>query len=140
MYEFKQDGDRFVVSVNNHASLMEAISAFCSDQHILAAEVTGIGAINSATLRFLNPVTKAYVDKTYDEQMEIASLVGNISEKDGRPYLHLHVTLGRSDYSVVGGHLLDCRINGACEVIVTRLNLSIGRRFDEETGLNLFVL
>ena len=138
MYKYVQDGDRYVVSIDNHQNLMEALTAFCLETGILAAEVSGIGAVNSATLRFLNPATKAYVDRTFEEQMEISSLVGNVSEKDGKPYLHLHVNLGRSDYSVVGGHMLDCHINGACEVFVTRIGCRLGRRFDPETGLNLY--
>ena len=94
--------------------------------------------MNSATLRFLDPVTKKYVDRTFDEQMEIAALVGNISEKDGKVYLHLHATFGRRDYTAVAGHLLCSRVNGACEVFVTRYTCPVGRRFDEETGLNLY--
>ena len=109
MYTFKQDDDRFVVSIDNHQELMGAIAAFCQEQGILAGEVSGIGAVNNATLRFLNPVTKHYVDKTFDEQMEISSLVGNISEKDGKVYLHLHAcgrTPSHSDHqrSVRGVH------------------------------------
>ena len=138
MYKYVQDGDRYVVSIDNHQNVMEALTAFCLETGILAGEVSGIGAVNSATLRFLNPATKAYVDRTFNEQMEISSLVGNISEKDGKPYLHLHVNLGRSDYSVVGGHMLDCHINGACELFVTRYATRLGRRFDPETGLNLY--
>ena len=138
MYKYVQDGDRYVVSIDNHQNVMEALTAFCLETGVLAGEVSGIGAVNSATLRFLNPATKKYVDKTFDEQMEISSLVGNISEKDGKPYLHLHVNLGRSDYSVVGGHMLDCHINGACEIFVTRYATHLGRRFDSETGLNLY--
>ena len=70
--------------------------------------------------------------------MEISSLVGNISEKDGEVYLHLHANFGRKDYTVVGGHLLSCVLNGACELVVTRFHCKVGRRFDEETGLNLY--
>lgn len=140
MYSFINDGDRFVVSIDNHQEVVSVLAAFCSDQGILAGKVDGIGAVNSATLRFLDPATKKYVDKTFYEQMEISSLVGNISEKDGKPYLHLHVNLGRRDYTVVGGHLLCCTINGACELTVTKLDCKLGRHFDEETGLNLYTL
>ena len=38
MYTFKQDGDRFVVSIDNHQELMGAIAAFCQEQGILAGE------------------------------------------------------------------------------------------------------
>ncbi len=137
-YSFAQDGDRFVLSINNHEEIVDALAAFCKDQGILCGEVSGLGAVNTATLRFLDPATKKYVDKTFEEQMEISSLVGNISEKDGEVYLHVHVNLGRSDYSVVGGHLLCATINGACELIVSRFRCTAGRRPDEETGLNLY--
>ena len=134
-YSFAQDGDRFVLSINNHEEIVSALAEFCQEQGILCGEVSGLGAVNTATLRFLDPATKRYVDKTFDEQMEVSSLVGNISEKDGKVYLHVHVNLGRSDYSVVGGHLLCATINGACELVVTRFHCQVDRRLDEETGL-----
>lgn len=134
-FSFVQDGDRFVLSINNHEEIVSALAEFCQEQGILCGEVSGLGAVNTATLRFLDPATKKYVDKTFDEQMEVSSLVGNISEKDGKVYLHVHVNLGRRDYSVVGGHLLCATINGACELIVTRFHCQVDRRLDEETGL-----
>jgi predicted DNA-binding protein with PD1-like motif len=138
MYKFTQDGDNYIVSIDNHQEIMSALAAFCEEQGIHAGEVRGIGAVCKATLRFLNPETKKYVDKTFDEQMEAASLIGNISEKDGKVYLHVHATLGRSDYTVVGGHLLSATLRGACELVVTRFHCSLGRYFDDETGLNLY--
>jgi hypothetical protein len=138
MYQFTQSGDTYVVSINNHEELVAALARFCTDQGILAARIDGIGAVSSATLRFLDPATKKYVDGTFDEQMEIAALVGNVSQKDGKVYMHLHATFGRRDYTSIAGHLLCARINGAGEVFVTRLSCTPGRRFDEETGLNLY--
>ena len=138
MYKFIQDGDKYIISIDNHQEIMSALAAFCQEQGILAGEVYGIGAVNKATLRFLNPVTKKYVDKTFEEQMEASSLVGNISEKDGKVYLHVHASFGRADYTVVGGHLLSATLNGACELVVTRFHCKIGRQFDDETGLNLY--
>jgi predicted DNA-binding protein with PD1-like motif len=138
MYQYRQSGDTYVVSIDNHEEIVAALAQFCTEQGILSGRIDGIGAVNSATLRFLDPVTKKYVDRTFDEQMEIAALVGNISEKDGKVYLHLHATFGRRDYTAVAGHLLCSRVNGACEVFVTRHACPVGRRFDEETGLNLY--
>ena len=126
MYQYRQSGDTYVVSIDNHEEIVAALAQFCTEQGILSGRIDGIGAVNSATLRFLDPVT------------EIAALVGNISEKDGKVYLHLHATFGRRDYTAVAGHLLCSRVNGACEVFVTRHACPVGRRFDEETGLNLY--
>ncbi len=130
---------RYILSLDNHVSIVEALTAFCKEKEIFAGKVSGLGAVNSATFRFLNPATLKYVDKTFEEQMEITNLTGNISCKDGKPYLHLHITASREDYTCIGGHLLDARINGACELFVEDYYLtSVGRRQDKETGLNMY--
>ena len=148
MYQFKRVkvtnplaewNERYVLSIDNHQEIMEALAEFCRKQKIKAGEITGIGAISEATFRFLDPATKKYVDKTFEEQMEITNLTGNISQKDKAPYLHVHLTCSRRDYTCVGGHLLSARINGACELIVTDFGLTkLGRKADPETGLNLY--
>lgn len=131
--------DRFILSIDNHQEIIEALADFAKKQKIKAGVIEGIGAISEATFRFLDPATKKYVDKTFEEQMEITNLAGNISVKDGEPYLHVHLTCSRRDYTCVGGHLLSARINGACELIVTDFGLThLGRRPDAETGLNLY--
>ena len=130
---------RFILSIDNHEEIMAALADFCRKQKIKAGEITGIGAISEATFRFLDPATKHYVDKTFAEQMEITNLTGNISRKDGEVYLHVHLTCSRRDYTCVGGHLLNARVNGACELFVTDFGLTTaGRKFDPETGLNLY--
>ena len=139
MHKKIKDG-LYVLSIENHREILEALAEFCVAEGILAGEVRGIGAVSGAVFRFLDPATKQYVDKAFDEQMEITALVGNISEKDGKPYLHVHLTCGRRDYTCIGGHLLRATINGACELVVEKYDASLGRRFDPETGLNLYDL
>lgn len=138
MYQYSSKGNKYILSLDNHVSLMEALAAFCREKNILSGSIGGLGAVNSATFRFLNPATKAYVDKSFEEQMELTSVVGNISRKDGEVYLHVHVTASRADYTCVGGHLLDARINGACELFVEDYGLEVVRQPDPETGLNLY--
>ncbi len=140
MYQYKEVKDHlYVLSLDNHAPVAEALAAFCAEKGILAGKITGLGAISEATFRFLDPGTHHYVDKTFREQMEITNLTGNISQKDGKPYLHLHITASRADYTCVGGHLLEARINGACELYVEAYpDVFIGRYQDSETGLNLY--
>lgn len=140
MYQYKEvPGNRFVLSIANHEEIVAALQAFCKEKGILAGRVDGFGAVCEATFRFLDPGTMKYVDKTFTEQMEITNLCGNISEKDSEPYLHIHLTCSRHDYSCIGGHLLTARINGACELTVEQFpDVEIGRYKDPGTGLNLY--
>ena len=145
MYKFKEVADfTYVLSLDNHVEICEALSEFCKEEEIYAGVVNGLGAICEATFRFLDPATKQYVDKTFSEQMEITNLTGNISRKPDdphTPYLHIHITASRRDYSCVGGHLLRARINGACELVVQDFwEATLDRYFDPQTGLNLYKL
>ena len=138
MYSYKEDGGRFLLSIDNHTEISQALKTFCGEKGIKAGTVYGIGAVCEATFRFLNPATKQYVDKTFSEQMEIINLTGNISTLDGNVYLHLHAVAGRRDYTCVGGHLLTATVNGACELAVEAFGCDAPRIFDPETGLNLY--
>ena len=141
MYTYKEvGGGRYVLSLDNHVEISAAMKAFCEEKGIYAGTVYGLGAVNKAIFRYLNPETMKYVDKTFEEQMEITNLTGNISSKDGQVYLHLHITASRSDYSCIGGHLLTAWISGACELIVEAFDATIGRRLDPELGINLYDL
>lgn len=141
MYTYKEvGGGRYVLSLDNHVEISAALKAFCEEKGIYAGTVYGLGAVNKAIFRYLNPETMKYVDKTFEEQMEITNLTGNISSKDGQVYLHLHITASRSDYSCIGGHLLTAWISGACELIVEAFDATIGRRLDPDLGINLYEL
>ncbi|MGG7469798.1 PPC domain-containing DNA-binding protein [Chryseobacterium arthrosphaerae] len=128
----------YIVSIDNHANIVETLTDFIRNQNIRAGEVTGIGAVSEATLRFFNPATKNYVDKTFKEQMEVTNISGNVSEIEGKLTLHLHITLGREDYTALAGHLLEAKIRGAAEFIFYPLNTRVVKLKNEETGINLY--
>ena len=122
-------GNKYIVSINNHTEIVKALNAFCKEKGILSGSINGIGAIGELTLRFFNPKTKAYDDKTFREQMEISNLTGNISSMNEQVYLHLHITVGRSDYSALAGHLLSAIQNGAGEFVVEDYSERISRTY-----------
>lgn len=138
LYTYKQFGNKYVVSIMNRVEITKAITAFVEEHDIKAGTVYGLGAVDEVALRFFSPVTKEYVDKTFKEQMEVTNLTGNISQKDGKPYVHLHITLGRTDYTALAGHLLTAVINGAGEFVIEKFDGSTERYFDEGIGLNLY--
>ncbi|KYH07275.1 DNA-binding protein [Chryseobacterium cucumeris] len=128
----------YLLSLDNHSYIIETLTDFIQDQNIQAGEVTGIGAVSEATLRFFNPATKKYVDKTFKEQMEVTNISGNVSEIEGKLTLHLHITLGREDYTALAGHLLEAKIQGAAEFIFYPLNTRAVKIKNEEIGINLY--
>ena len=106
----------------------------------------GVGFANlsrqglSARLGFWKPDQRADDDREFDEQLEVVSFVGNASVRDGEPFLHLHVALGRADLSVVGGHLDEAVVHPAIEVWLRTEDVDLQRRRDPATGLDLLDL
>lgn len=138
MYTYKQIGNKYIISVCTGEEIVKALNLFCEERKIKSGHITGLGAINEVTLRFFNPETKKYVDKTFREQMEISNLTGNISTMNGKPYLHVHITVGGADYSSRAGHLLSAVLNGAGEFVVEYFEKDIERTYNPALGLNCY--
>ena len=49
--------DRYILSIDNHQEVMEALADFCRKKSITAGYITGLGAVSEATFRFLDPNT-----------------------------------------------------------------------------------
>ena len=106
-------------------------------EKIRTAKVEGIGAVSSLKLAYLNQRAKRYEQHDYDEYLEVASLLGNITTKDGKPFLHVHGTFGRRDMSALAGHVMSATVSPALEVVVIPTTNWALRRFDEEVGMNV---
>ncbi len=81
-----------------------------------------------------------YEQHELDEQLEVVSLVGNVTIKESAPFTHIHVTLGRRDLSIVGGHLNDLVVHPNLEIWLLRESVEVRRTLDESCGLYLMDL
>ena len=117
-----------------------ALQQFVGEQKIDAASLTAIGAFERAVIGYFDWATKDYKRIPVGEQVEVLSLLGDVAEADGKPALHIHAVLGKSDGSVVGGHLLEGHVRPTLEVIVTRPPAHLRKKKDVETGLALIAL
>lgn len=136
-YQYKKLGSKYFVRVDKGSEIISVLKEICKENKITSASVSGIGAIKSVTFGFFNPETKEYKEKTFDEYMEITSLIGNVSQKDGEVYLHLHMNASGKDYKTIGGHLVKAYVSATSEIIIDAQEGYIGRKFSEEIGLNL---
>ena len=139
MMEYRQFGDTYVLRLDRGEEVIRSLAAFCKKENVRLGMIEGLGASDYAVVGLYNVEEKQYHKQIFDGAMEITSLVGNISEKDGENYLHCHINLCREDMTVVGGHLNECRISATCELFVRKLDGVVERRLDADgTGLNLY--
>lgn len=108
-------------------------------EEILLGEIRTIGAADKAVIGLYDVESREFIRTELNRKMEITSLLRNITEKDGKPYLHLHINLCDEKMNMHGGHLVECRISATCEIIIQVFDGKVSRQHDAEgTGLNLF--
>ncbi|HEY0072233.1 MAG TPA: PPC domain-containing DNA-binding protein [Chloroflexia bacterium] len=133
-------GDRYIVRLESGEPVMEMLTAFMQAIGVGFAYIGAIGAVRWARLGYWNPQTKEYEFRDFDEQLEVLSLQGDCSQKDGEPFLHIHCVLGRRDFSTIGGHLNEARVHPTLEVWIRTESAQVSRGPDPASGLDLLDL
>src|SRR5262245_29727980 len=78
--------------------VMKTLQAFAQENHLGGSHFTAIGAFREVTLGYFDWDKKDYKKIPVREQVEVVSLVGDITEgENGQPKVHTHVVVGRSD-------------------------------------------
>lgn len=135
--EYRRFSDTFVVRLDRGEEVITSIEALCEREGVTLGWVNAIGAVGEATLGYFDTSMKQYFSHQYAGIYEIASLSGNVSTHDGKPYLHIHAVLTGEDGAAVGGHLNRAVVSATCEVFIRVLDGRIGRSLSEDIGLNI---
>ncbi|MBF0195623.1 MAG: DNA-binding protein [Magnetococcales bacterium] len=129
----------FMGGLDHNDDLLAALTKICQNENIKLGKVEAIGAVKKAALGYYNQDKKEYSYFTIDRHLEILNLTGNISIKDGKPFVHAHVTLADDQGNSFGGHLIPGTIIFACEAIVQAFDgPEFKREVEPVTGLPLW--
>jgi uncharacterized protein len=135
-----QAGDQrtWVVVLDTGDEVMTSLKHFVARETLEAAQFTAIGAFRSAVLGYFDWESKDYHRIPVDEQVEVASLIGDLAKgPDNKPSLHVHCVLGRAGGQALAGHLLEAHVRPTLEIILTDSPAHLHKRHDPESGLAL---
>ena len=135
--EYRRFKDSLVIRMDKGEEIVEQLTAVAAREHIALAEVSALGAVGSFTAGVFYSGEKEYHSNDFTGDFEIVSLTGTVTEMDGKPYLHLHMSAGDREGRVWGGHLNRAVVSATCEMVVRILDGHVGRAFSPEIGLNL---
>jgi len=113
-------GRLFLSSLDHDSEIVASITALAESLGVEVGAVSAIGALKRATIGYYDQETHEYRAIEIDRPVEISSLSGNISIRDGKPFLHAHATLADSQGNVRGGHLSSGTVFAA-EVFIREL-------------------
>jgi len=121
--------------------LIDGITEIVIKHDINGGLVNVIGALKKCTLGYFNVETSEYNFKTFEENVELISCMGNVAHGNTGPIIHLHISIAREDNSVIAGHLSQPSIISITgEVYIYEIDQKVKRAVDPQSGLSLLDL
>ena len=103
------DGKAAFVSLERGEDLLGGLNRAVQELGLQAATLQVIGGLDEGKVGYFDRDTKQYLE-IGTGHVEIASGLGNVSLRDGEPFIHLHLALSGRNGNTIGGHALEgCR-------------------------------
>lgn len=133
------DGMAAMARLSRESDLLEELTRMVTMLDVKAGTMQVIGAVSKLVLGYYHQDRQEYETLDLPGHWEIASGLGNISIRDGAPFVHVHIVGSGADGRAVGGHLVAGTIVFAAEAYVRALDGEPPVRIpDESTGLTLW--
>ncbi|VVB62466.1 Uncharacterised protein [uncultured archaeon] len=131
-------GRSLLVRLDHDADLVDQIFRLAADESIHTGAFSVIGALTQAEIAFYDQESHEYSKLLVEENTELVSCTGNVSIREGKPFVHAHVVLADSDGKTIGGHLLHGNIFAAELFLIELSGKPMIRESDQTTGLYLW--
>jgi len=138
--KYKKIENKILLSLNKGDEILQSIYKLAEKENLKFCWLSGIGAFENITLGAYPLEKRDYVKKQFKGEYELTSLLGNITIKEGNPFVHIHVSMSDEEFKAYGGHLFSGYITATCEIIVDMIDFELHREKSEEVGLHLWNL
>jgi len=127
-----------LIKLEKGDELLTSVLNYVKEHNIVGGYLTGIGALLKGKIGYFDIEKKQYINIPFLE-VELLACTGNISKnKDtNKPVAHIHIILGNSDGTSLGGHLVEAIVSVTAEIYLVETRPGVYRTKDEETGLFL---
>lgn len=134
-----QSQNHYLLRFDCGEEVLSSLKNFCSENGIAAGSFQAIGAVGEVTISYYELDTKVYHDQNLLEDLEIVSVLGNISILGDAVVVHAHGSFSNAAMQLKGGHIKKMVVSATCELTLVKFEGKIERKFDEKTGLNLMI-
>ena len=130
----------YVVVCDEGDEAMASLKRFVRSERLEAAQITGVGGFERATVGWFDRTARQFRHIPVDEPSEVLSLIGDVAEGQDGPGLNVHVVLGLSDGTTRGGHLIEGQVFPTLELVVTENPAELRRVMHPDLGVALIDL
>jgi len=134
--EYRAFEDTILVRLDKGDEIAKSILEVAKKEGLTLASLSGIGATDDFEVGVFDLERADYEHFRFGGNHEIVSLVGNVTMKEGSPYIHLHITCAGEGGKIVGGHLFEAKISLTAEIFLHKCADKAERMRDETLGIN----
>ena len=127
----------YLVVLYRGDDILSGMTEFAEKLNITFAHFNGVGAISSGRLGSYDRDKQMYHIIPIKGQAEITSFIGNIAVYNGKPVVHVHMSVSQSDGTMRGGHLFNAIVWPTLEIIVTVEPMPVYKKKEDDTGFVL---
>ena len=125
----------YFIYIEKNEKVVDILTQFCKDQEITNAKISGIGAVKKTEIGAYDTIAKEYIRKPYPTVWELVNFEGNVTLKEGAPFVHAHVVLSGHDMQTIGGHLFETTVAAVGEFFLQKFDGNAHRKINEDVGL-----
>ncbi|MDQ2050357.1 DNA-binding protein [Natronolimnohabitans sp. A-GB9] len=149
-YRAVETESEYVARLETGADWRAEIESLASEVEADAAWFTALGAVQDAELWFYDQTECEYYPIEFDEPLEVASCVGNVSwldvsesdtensETEYERFAHTHAVLSDDEGTTYAGHLNEATV-WAGELYMRVFEDGLEREYDDTTELDLWL-
>lgn len=127
MKELKKENGLVVLRFDKGEDFMETLTGWLNDNQVQSAAILGgIGMLKDMEIGRYDG--REYARMTEPESCEILSLQGSVSMKEGKPFIHLHVSFADHEFRATGGHLFGGTVSMTIELVIVPLSPGLVRK------------
>ena len=138
--QFSKNQDQYYVTLDKDEYINESLLEISKSKNIQSGWINGIGAAENITLGAYPLKLRDYIKKKFEGEFELTSLMGNISTKNGNPFVHIHASISDEACNAYGGHLFSGTITATAELVILSSDSAVNRKESSEIGLYLWDL
>ena len=133
--QYQQNKNNYFIHIEKNEKVMDTLTRFCESEGIDNAKISGIGAVKNTEIGAYDTIKKEYIRKEFSDVLELVSYEGNITLKEGKPFVHAHVVLSDHDMKPYGGHLFETTVAAVGEFFLKKFDGNAFRELNEDVGL-----
>lgn len=123
--------------LSHGADWREELETLARELDAESAWFNAMGAVRDAAIWYYDQEEETYDEVRFEEPLEVAACVGNVSWLDGERFAHTHAVLSRRSGQTLAGHL-DSATVFAGEVHMQTFAERLERSHDRVTDLDLW--